>query len=41
VLRLCPVAAEAALESVKFFEGICEEGCHIGSRFAVQTLCLD
>jgi hypothetical protein len=32
---------EAALEPVKLFEGICKGGCNIGSRFAVQTLCLD
>ena len=32
---------EAALEPVKFFECIGKGGCDIGSRFAVQTLCLD
>ena len=32
---------EAALEPVKLFEGIGKGGCDIGSRFAVQTLCLD
>ena len=32
---------EAALEPVKLFEGICKGGCDVGSRFAVQPLCLD
>jgi hypothetical protein len=32
---------EAALEPVKLFEGICKGGCDIGSRFAVQTICLE
>jgi hypothetical protein len=32
---------EAALEPVQLFEGICEGGCDIGSRFAVQPLGLD
>jgi hypothetical protein len=32
---------EAALEPVKLFECIGKRGCHIGSRFAVQPLCLD
>ena len=32
---------EAALEPVKLFEGICKGGCDIGSRFAVQTVCLN
>jgi hypothetical protein len=35
------VSIEAALESVKLFEGICKGGCDIGSRFAVQPVCLD
>jgi hypothetical protein len=29
-------AIEAALESVKLIEGICEEGCEVGNRFAVH-----
>jgi hypothetical protein len=32
---------KAALEPVELFESICKGGCDIGSRFAVQTLCLD
>jgi hypothetical protein len=32
---------EAALEPVKLIESICKGGCDIGSRFSVQTLCLD
>ena len=32
---------KAALEALKFFESICQAGRDIGSRFAVQTLCLD
>jgi hypothetical protein len=32
---------KAALEPVKFFEGIGERGCDVGSRLAVQTLNLD
>jgi hypothetical protein len=32
---------EATLEPVKLFECIRQAGCNIGSRFAVQTLCLD
>ena len=32
---------EAALEPVKLFEGIGKGGCDVGSRFAVQPLCLD
>jgi hypothetical protein len=32
---------EAALEPVQLFEGICEGGCDIGSRFGVQPLGLD
>lgn len=32
---------EAALEPVKLFEGICKGGSDIGSRFAIQTICLD
>jgi hypothetical protein len=32
---------EAALEPVKLIEGICTAGCDIGSRFALQTICLD
>jgi hypothetical protein len=31
---------EAAIEPVKLFKGICEGGCEVGSRFAVQPLCL-
>jgi hypothetical protein len=34
-------STKTALKPVKLFEGICEGGCEIGSRFAVQTLCLD
>jgi hypothetical protein len=32
---------EAALQPAELFEGIGKGGCDIGSRFAVQTLCLD
>ena len=32
---------KAALEPVKLFKCICEGGCDVGSRFAVQPLCLD
>ena len=32
---------EAALGPVKLYEGICEGGCDIGSRFAIQALSLD
>ena len=32
---------EAALEPVKLFEGISKGGSDVGSRFAVQPLCLD
>jgi len=32
---------EAALEPVKLCEDICEGGCGISSRFAIQPLCLD
>jgi hypothetical protein len=34
-------SVEAALKSVKLFEGICKGGCQIGSRFAVQRFGLD
>jgi hypothetical protein len=32
---------ETALEPVKLYEGICEGGCDIGNRFAIQGLGLD
>jgi hypothetical protein len=32
---------EAAMEPAKLFEGICERGCELGSRSAVQPLYLD
>ena len=32
---------KAALEPVKLFQGSCERGRDIGSRLAVQPLCLD
>jgi hypothetical protein len=32
---------KAALEPLKLLEGIGKGGCDIGSRFAIQTLCLD
>jgi hypothetical protein len=32
---------EAALEPVKVFECSGKGGCDVGSRFAVQALCLD
>ena len=44
-IRVALVASDtsikAALEPVKLFEGIGKGGCDIGSRFAVQPLCLD
>jgi hypothetical protein len=32
---------KAALQPVKLFESIRQAGSDVGSRFAVQTLCLD
>jgi hypothetical protein len=32
---------KAALEPVKLFQSIRKGACDIGSRFAVQTFCLD
>jgi hypothetical protein len=32
---------EFALEPVELFEGVCQRCCEVGSRFAVQPVCLD
>jgi hypothetical protein len=45
LVRMTLVASDTsiqtALEPVKLFECVGKGGCDIGSRFAVQTLCMD
>ena len=34
-------SVKAALEPVELFEGVCEGGCEVGGRFAIQPVWLD